>query len=147
MADLKPSRIQRYIGALRASGTISPRILKDKLRKLHALMLVTPENGTLTVLMLKRNRRNIRQHTSVACRPMSLCIHSVSAAIDKPKTSDDTARQQAGPLCGARDLTRLVVHVLEGAVVQKHATVVTSHHRRTLRGVESSGRCGVGPTP
>ena len=69
--DLKPSRIQRYLGILCDSSTTSFRVPEDKLQKLHAQIHAVLEHGSLTVQMLEKIAGNCVT-TSVAMRPASL---------------------------------------------------------------------------
>lgn len=52
--DLKPSRIQRYLGSLCNSSTTAFRVPEYNLKKLHALILAALVNGKLTVQPLDK---------------------------------------------------------------------------------------------
>lgn len=82
--DLKASKMQRYLGILRDSGTALLRIVEDRLRTLHALILAALGNGTLTAWMLE-DIAGTCVSTSSAIYPASLCTHFEFAAIEKTK--------------------------------------------------------------
>ena len=82
MCDLKPSRIQRYLGILRDSSTISCRVPEDKLQKLYSLLQEVLEQGSLTVQMLGKSQTSCVS-MSVAIRPASLWTRYMFAAIAK----------------------------------------------------------------
>ena len=80
--DLKPSRIQRYLGILRDSSTTCFRIPDDKLRKLHTLISSELENGTIPVRVMEKIAGKCAS-MSVPIRPASARTHFMFAAIAK----------------------------------------------------------------
>ncbi|CAN0440841.1 unnamed protein product, partial [Pylaiella littoralis] len=82
--DLKPSRIQRYLGILCDSSTTSFRIPEDKLSKLREIIREVLARGSLSGKTLETIAGKCVS-MSVAIRPASLWTHYMFAAIAKAK--------------------------------------------------------------
>ena len=70
-ADLRPSRVQRYLGIICDSNTATFRVPEDKLRKLHALIQVVLSDGEVSGRILEKIAGKCVS-MSVAIRPASL---------------------------------------------------------------------------
>lgn len=92
--DLKPSRVQKYLGILCDSATASFRVPDDKLRKLHALISEALDKGVVAAKMLETIAGKCVS-MSVAIRPASLWAHFMFAAIAKAKSREIPLRTHA----------------------------------------------------
>ena len=79
--DLKPSRIQRYLGILCDSSTTSFRVPEDELQKLHALIQAVLEQVAHHADAGENRGKCVSM--SVAIRPASMWTHCMYAAIAK----------------------------------------------------------------
>ena len=85
--DLRPKRIQRYLGMLRDSETAMFRVPTDKLGNLQSLLRTALEEGWLSFRTLERIAGKCMSLTgmslTVAIRPASLWTHAMFAVLSK----------------------------------------------------------------
>lgn len=85
--DLKPSRIQKYLGIICDSGTASFRVPEDKLQTLHELIRTVLERGSLNGKMLE----------TIAGKCVSICRSpSARRRCGRPSCSRPSRRRRAG---------------------------------------------------
>ena len=80
--DLRPTRVQRYLGMLCDSETATFRVPEDKLEKLQLLLRTALDEGGLSFRTLERIAGKCMSLT-VAVRPASLWTHAMFAVLSK----------------------------------------------------------------
>lgn len=84
--DLRPTKVQRYLGMLCDSDTASFRVPQDKMDKLHNLLHTTLGAGELSFRTLERIAGKCMSMT-VAIRPASLWTHAMFTVLAKLEKS------------------------------------------------------------
>ena len=101
--DLRPKRIQRYLGMLCDSQTATFRVPADRLGNLQSLLGTALEEGRLSFRTLERIAGKCMSLT-VAIRPASLWTHAMFAVLSKLEKSGasriDLARDSHADLVG-----------------------------------------------
>ena len=121
--NLRPTKVQRYLGMLCDSDTASFRVPPDKMAKLHDLLSTALAAGEISFRTLERIAGKCMSMT-VAIRPASLWTHAMLTALSELEKS------------GLRrvDLSKVEFGELRGEFRRWISTSSTSHEGPVAKG-------------